>query len=471
MSQLLSLGAINKQTNEYVYPKIANKKDEYICLECNKDLVLCQGEIRVHHFRHKVDSINPCHHYSNPTETQIHKDAKMLIKTLLERKISISLIRNCCCCKKNETFQIPEIDESSVIKLEYRFEYNGLKIADVAYIDDNDLLCIFEICNTHKTSSENRPEPWFEVNAKTLIKIANDNSLTSLEIPCIRYEKCDNCIETENANLKDNNIEKYVRIKLGQKIFPTPIMKGCEFEDENDCKCDRCKYDEWYNTFWKKEGHLRINFDAREDIANNKQIVELFDEDFMNKKIVIHSWKGSACAYVISKLSYNKYDYWKEKFDDNSLSYPCEKIIDITFKSTIKIIIELIKYCKNVSIIKQEKIKTIKNDIINIDNKRQQLKKDIDIDDDADILRSMRYDKQINNYKMSLTQELIFIKNDINYTLGNNVIVIEHPLTHTKLRRSLVNNKTYYKGKWRTDISVKLIINWYNSNNDFLDKL
>ena len=53
MSQLLlSLGAINKLTGDYVYPKIANKKDKYICSECNKDLILVQGEIRVHHFRH-----------------------------------------------------------------------------------------------------------------------------------------------------------------------------------------------------------------------------------------------------------------------------------------------------------------------------------------------------------------------------------------------------------------------------------
>jgi competence CoiA-like predicted nuclease len=55
----LSLGAINKITREYVYPKIANKIDKYICHECNKDLILVQGKIRVHHFRHKV-SINPC---------------------------------------------------------------------------------------------------------------------------------------------------------------------------------------------------------------------------------------------------------------------------------------------------------------------------------------------------------------------------------------------------------------------------
>ena len=205
MSQLLNLGAINKFTGEYVYPKIANKKDEYICPECNKDLILCQGEIRVHHFRHKVDNINPCHYYSNPTETQIHKDAKFLLKNLLERKNPISFIRNCCCCKKNEEFEIPEISETSAIELEYRFEYNGAKIADVAYIDNSVLLCIFEICNTHKTCSENRPEPWFEIDAENFIKLASNNNLNSLEIPCIRCEKCNDCVEKEKYDIIKKN--------------------------------------------------------------------------------------------------------------------------------------------------------------------------------------------------------------------------------------------------------------------------
>ena len=445
MTHVLSLGAINKLNGEYVYPKIANKKDEYICPECNKDLILCQGEIRVHHFRHKVDSVNPCNHYSNPTETQIHKDAKILLKNLLERKIQISFIRNCCCCKKNEEFEIPEISETSVIEIEYRFEYNGIKIADVAYIDDGELLCIFEICNTHKTYSENRPEPWFEINAEMLIKIANDNTLTTLQIPCIRCEKCDNCIETENANLKDYNIAKYVRVKLGQK-YPIP-----DYDEDGRIK------------------HLRIDFHAGKDTLNNKNIIELFEEDFINKKIVIHSWKGLANAYVISKLSYGKYNYWEE--EDNMRWFPYEKLIDITGEPTIQIIIKLIEYCRNVNNIKQERIKKIKNDIINVKNSKEQWEKEIDLNDDADTFRSMRYSKQDSNHKMSLTQELIFIENDVNYTLGNNIITIEHPLTHTKLKRSLVNNKTYYKGKWRTDISVKLIINWYSSNYDLLDEL
>ena len=109
-----------------------------------------------------------------------------------------------------------------------------------------------------KLVSENRPEPWFEIKAETLIKIANDNSLTSLQIPCIRCEKCEVCIEIENSNLKDNNIEKYVRVKLGQQIFPTPIRKDCEnIFTRKDCECDKCKYNELYYKEWKKKGTFK----------------------------------------------------------------------------------------------------------------------------------------------------------------------------------------------------------------------
>ena len=220
MTQLLSLGARNKLTGEYVYPKIAKKKVLYICPECNRDLTLCQGEIRVYHFRHKFDNINSCIHYNKPTETQIHKDAKLLMKTLLERKIKISFIRNCCSCKKNEEYKISEINNTSVIKLEYRFEFNGTKIADIAWINDSKLYCIFEIYNTHKTLNENRPEPWFEIDAETLIKIANDNSLTLLQIPCIRKKTiCNKCIENNNKKQAIQIISSYIRQNIYKQRY------------------------------------------------------------------------------------------------------------------------------------------------------------------------------------------------------------------------------------------------------------
>lgn len=86
MSQRLFLGGIDKETNEYVYPKIADKTNQYICPECDTDLILCKGQIKAPHFRHRKESVRPCKHYSSPTETQTHNDAKLRLKKLIEMK-------------------------------------------------------------------------------------------------------------------------------------------------------------------------------------------------------------------------------------------------------------------------------------------------------------------------------------------------------------------------------------------------
>ena len=221
MTKLIPLGAINKHTGEYVYPKIANKTDEYICPECNKELILCKGKIRAHHFRHKVDNVNPCNHYDHPSESQIHKDAKALLKTLLDKKIPISLVRKCASCEKNEEYEIPETSETSIVQIERRFEYNGQKIADIAYLDNGEIVCIFEICNTHRTCDETRPEPWFEIDAKMLIETANDigPKTTALQIPCIRSAKCEECLQIE-TNKIHRIYQRRNNIRLGfYKIY------------------------------------------------------------------------------------------------------------------------------------------------------------------------------------------------------------------------------------------------------------
>lgn len=226
MTHVLSLGAINKHTREYVYPKIANKKDEYICPECNKDLILVKGEVRVHHFRHMVDTKTPCNHYNKPTETQIHIDAKILLKTLLERKIPISFIRNCCECDGSSIWKLPVMNDNSIIILEHRFEFNGTKIADVAWINDDKLFCIFEICNTHKTRNENRPEPWFEIDAETLITNANDDSLTLLEVPCIRRQIiCSKCREINKQKQALRIIASHIKRNICKQKYIISLNK------------------------------------------------------------------------------------------------------------------------------------------------------------------------------------------------------------------------------------------------------
>jgi hypothetical protein len=249
MTQLSSLGAINKITGLYVYPKIANKKDEYICPECNKNVFPRQGQILRHHFAHKR-SDNPCNYYNHPGETQIHKDAKMLMKYLLDTKVPLSFVRNCMSCNKNNIFDIPEITENSSIQLEHRFEYNdSVKIADVAYIDDKVIKYIFEICNTHKTCSENRPDyiDWFEIDAETLINMINDIKITSFEIPCIRCEKCEECIKKETdypeiAMELNNYIKNKYNIDINwiAKPFDEKIRNDVRHkssENESDSYC------------------------------------------------------------------------------------------------------------------------------------------------------------------------------------------------------------------------------------------
>ena len=41
-----SMGAINKTTNKYEYPKIANKSNKYKCPFCEKDVIFRNGKIK-----------------------------------------------------------------------------------------------------------------------------------------------------------------------------------------------------------------------------------------------------------------------------------------------------------------------------------------------------------------------------------------------------------------------------------------
>jgi hypothetical protein len=215
MSHNLSLGAINKITHEYVYPKIANKKENYICPDCNKDLILCKGKIIAPYFRHKADNINPCYYYDKPSESQIHKDAKMLMKKLLENKTPIQITRKCISCTNDIEINLPKIKEGSVISIEYRFKYkDNTRIADVAHTFNNEIQSIYEICYKHQTSNENRPEPWVEIDAISLINIVNTNKNNLLKINCIRtHQTCNYCTELKIEIQKNIEIERIKRIR------------------------------------------------------------------------------------------------------------------------------------------------------------------------------------------------------------------------------------------------------------------
>lgn len=220
-----SPGAIQKSTCEIVFPHNAHKNEKYKCPECEKDVFLRKGKILRPHFAHFKNS--NCIHFNDTNESQIHIDAKKVLQEILEAGNSIKFIKTCCCCHKYKKNIIFTYNENYKIVLEYYFIYKGKKkYADIAILDNEDkIVAIIEVCNTHPTLPGNRPEPWFEVNAHEVVDLKyKDIKNSNIKINCVREYFCDkrNC--------------KYNQKKIS-KINKLNIQKCIEKERR---KCDLC---------------------------------------------------------------------------------------------------------------------------------------------------------------------------------------------------------------------------------------
>lgn len=205
----LYMGAVNKNTRKYTFPIHATKRDIYCCPSCNNDIIFKKGKIKTPHFAHKAHST--CCYYSNPGESEIHKEGKRLMKKLLDNKENILVYRKCKCCGGiEEVFHILKQDYTNEIicHLEFCFDYNKNKRwADVALLNGDYVKFIFEICNTHKTSEERQTNyEWCEIDAATFINETmtqeNLNEDNEIEIKCIRDIKCKECLYWEKECLE-----------------------------------------------------------------------------------------------------------------------------------------------------------------------------------------------------------------------------------------------------------------------------
>lgn len=226
MSYHFLMGAINKYTDRYEYPKIASKQQKYKCPCCHHDVIFKHGKIKQPHFSH-YKSDHPCYYYDKPSESQLHKDAKLLMKSLLDDKKQISIHKRCNCGYKKCT-QIC-YNENTTAVIEHRFYYNDShRSADVALIEPTKITYIFEICYKNKTREENRPEPWVELNAQEFIR--HINSVTSndgIHVDCIRQYKCDACIYHEQK-YKDYLLEEEEKKRRDHERRQQELMKQRE---------------------------------------------------------------------------------------------------------------------------------------------------------------------------------------------------------------------------------------------------
>ena len=199
---MYQLGALQVDNNEYTLPFKAEKNTNYKCIGCQQKVILKKGSIRKCHFAHYSQS--NCVYYEHPNESEIHKEAKYKLASWLKEHKPIKFIWMCCktrydgnSCGTHESAGMEhdiKYDVNDTIVIEYR-DINNKYIADVAIINEGKVKYIFEIKNTHSTTTDVRPEPWFEINAQEILEDEN-NEEGDIYLTCIRNNKnryCSNC--------------------------------------------------------------------------------------------------------------------------------------------------------------------------------------------------------------------------------------------------------------------------------------
>jgi hypothetical protein len=286
----LRFGAINKRTDKWEDPTQASKKNKYKCPDCEDDVVFCKGEIVRPYFRHHGD--NNCSYYGGPSESQMHKEGKEFIKFLLDKKIPIVIVQKCKCITYNKSMwgdehyhnskcnellitNITEEDYiNSVSKIEYSFIYNNSKkSADVALLnEDGSFIMIFEIYNTSRTKEINRPEPWCEINVRSMLENRDDIiEKNQYDIRCQRNGcKCSDC------KIQNNSV-----IKI-QKIFRGFASRDRKRLDEKKAELERMAEEKMIEELRiaeekrKEEEERRIRYEkAREKKRREKELYEL----------------------------------------------------------------------------------------------------------------------------------------------------------------------------------------------------
>jgi hypothetical protein len=224
-------GAIDKETTKLVDPKYAVKRINYECPDCKRDVFVKKGKIKVAHFSHKKDNNRPCTYFNrNPSLDQQHRNAQLKLKEFLNNKIEIDIHRYCICgCGYNNGTIIPASHKWEG-KTEYKFTFNdSRKSADVALVFGTDIEAIFEVVHTHYTRERDRPDPWFEIDAKQINTLASDSK--KITLTCLRQLRSPECVKAEqvrNERLAKEERKRMERMTEEYRKF----REWCKMEED-----------------------------------------------------------------------------------------------------------------------------------------------------------------------------------------------------------------------------------------------
>ena len=162
------------------------------CSTCGGELVYCFGDERGPYLRH-LRNATGC---TGGGEGDLHKWAKEDLADYLRNKTMLHFVSRCKSCDANVNHPSVPVKDRRV-KTEYQLPSGGR--ADIAVCVGNEPKVIIEVLNTNPTDNERfpRPEPWYEVDAKAVLRMLKLNQ-SSAELECVRPDgpdrgKCYKC--------------------------------------------------------------------------------------------------------------------------------------------------------------------------------------------------------------------------------------------------------------------------------------
>lgn len=198
-----------KKSNNQTVNTTIEIDENVFCLLCDKPVHLYDDgsdKYYVHYtFENKTCDFTPA------SESIDHYCAKKKIKLLLEHGKIIS-IENLCQMRHLQSPTNLSLSTNDKCLLEYHFIFNQAnRYADLAIIDSsNNIKHIIEIYSSHRTSENNRPEPWYELSSLDVLKhktLYKNLRVTSNCLDCKAFEEKNYllCIESIKRNNYDDS--------------------------------------------------------------------------------------------------------------------------------------------------------------------------------------------------------------------------------------------------------------------------
>jgi len=246
MSEKLQLGALEKDTNKYTLPSNGEKAKQYKCVDCSQKVILRKGQVRRAHFAH-FSPTNTCSYYEHPNESQMHKDAKHKLCERLNSKFPITINSNCPKCGIGPgAFDMLEIEykDGDTAVVEHRGP-DGRWIADIAVLNRETLRYIFEVKHTHSTTTDVRPEPWFEFTTEEIFE--EEERILKGEDDGLGNEYFFNCTRQDKSRYCNGC--KILTYPWADKFPRLNVRYGMERLWEQERPCIICKRDKYSPVF------------------------------------------------------------------------------------------------------------------------------------------------------------------------------------------------------------------------------